>query len=170
MLYLLATIRNGKINVTAEENGIKNSNLSQLLRDLEEETGATLLNRKSDGIEPTQAGMELYNIAAEFEESLHKLDNLQRRARHAPEIKFYLPANLSVDLHDFKSDCFINYTKFDKNFDIAILGYEPEKNDNLYITKIINENNRLITTWWVTSRNDNEKAADLHKFLVDSLI
>lgn len=170
MLYLLATIRNGKINVTAEENGIKNSNLSQLLKDLENETGVTLLNRKNDGIEATEAGMELYKIAAEFEESLHKLDNLQRLAKHAPEIKFYLPANLTVDLHDFESDCYVNYTKFDKNYDIAVLSYEPEGKDDLYVTKVISENNRLTTTWWVTSKNDNKKAAELHKFLVDSLI
>lgn len=170
MLYLLATIRNGKINVTAEENGIKNSNLSQLLKEFEEQTGMALLDRKSDGVEATKAGEEFCVLAQEFENTLRKFEKICRKSVKFPELKFYLPDNLSVDLNGFNKELFINYIKLDKNYDIALLNREPEAAPGLYVTKVINNTNRLTTTLWVASKDDNEEAAQLHKFLVESII
>lgn len=170
MLYLSATIRNGKINLTAEENGIKNSNLSQLLKEFEDETGLALLDRKSDGVEATQAGLEFCTLAEELETTLLKFDNLCQLAAGSPELRFYHPENLKVDLGDFVGECYINYIKSDRNYDIAILNHEPESQEGMYITRLISEHNILMTTWWVASRLGNDKAAELHKFLVDSII
>ena len=46
MLYFNAILRKGKISKAAEENGIKQGNLSHLITDFEKSSGILLLQRK----------------------------------------------------------------------------------------------------------------------------
>ena len=172
LLYLLATIRNGKITQTAEENGIKASNLSSLLKELEEVAGTPLLNRKSDGVEPTMAGKELYKLAKEFEVTLNKFRNLQKKINKNEKIVFYMPQNIEIDLSAFRQDCDVVRTDDFRECDVAIVLQEPEKmSKNYEMTKLIYQNGKMIfNTWAVCKKKQNRSAYKLYKFLVEEIM
>ena len=172
MLYLLATIRNGKITRTAEENGIKTSNLSSLLKDLEKAAGVPLLNRKSDGVEPTTAGRELYKLAREFEETLQKFRNMQSRIKHNEEVYLYLPPNEEVALDAYEDKEYITVVDSFHESDVAILNdAAPVDEAESETTRVIVQNNVLLTNLWIVCRKkQDEKAVRLYRFLVDSIM
>ena len=49
LLALKEVVDKGSIQIAANENGIKNSNLSQLIKDLEDRFNTKLINRNFDG-------------------------------------------------------------------------------------------------------------------------
>lgn len=173
MLYLLATIRNGKITRTAEENGIKISNLSMQLKDLEEATGAALLNRKSDGVEPTPAGLELCELAQEFEEILQRFRDWQSSLQQEKAIYLYLPACLKMDLTAYDGEADVVVVGDVRDCDVAVeLGDAQVADDEIFeTTKVIVQSNAMTFNLRVVCRQkDNEEAVALYKFLVDSMI
>ena len=173
MLYLLATIRNGKITRTAEENGIKISNLSMQLKDLEEATGAALLNRKSDGVEPTPAGLELCELAQEFEEILQRFRDWQSSLQQEKAIYLYLPACLKMDLTAYDGEADVVVVGDVRDCDVAVeLGDAQVADDEIFeTTKVIVQSNVMTFNLRVVCRQkDNEEAVALYKFLVDSMI
>lgn len=58
MLYFNAILRKGKISKAAEENGIKQGNLSHLITDFEKSSGILLLQRSQSGRHPDTAGIK----------------------------------------------------------------------------------------------------------------
>ena len=91
LLYFQETIRNGKITLTAQKNGIKISNLSKMLKDLEEELHVQLLHRSRDGVRPTTAGKQIYNMTLRVEEKLRLFESiLSRREDEFKVIRVYI--------------------------------------------------------------------------------
>ena len=62
ILYFNDILRKGKISKSAEENGIKQSNLSRLITDFEKASGVTLLQRSNQGVIPTPQGMRISQL------------------------------------------------------------------------------------------------------------
>ena len=73
LLALKEVVDKGSIQIAAGENGIKNSNLSQLVKDLEDRFNTKLINRKFDGSQPTNSTQLIYNDICAIEELLNKI-------------------------------------------------------------------------------------------------
>ena len=95
MLYFNAILRKGKISKAAEENGIKQGNLSHLITDFEKSSGILLLQRSNQGVIPTPRGLKISRLTEQLEQSLRELE----KAVH-PEprgsIKFCLAPDLNL--------------------------------------------------------------------------
>ena len=73
LLALKEVVDKGSIQTAANENGIKNSNLSQLIKDLEDRFHTKLINRNFDGSQPTNSTRIIYNDLSSIEEILNKI-------------------------------------------------------------------------------------------------
>ena len=73
LLALKEVVDKGSIQIAACENGIKNSNLSQLIKSLEDRFGTKLINRGFDGSLPTNSAQLIYNDICSIEELLNKI-------------------------------------------------------------------------------------------------
>ncbi len=73
LLALKEVVDKGSIQIAANENGIKNSNLSQLIKDLEDRFNTKLINRNFDGSQPTNSAQIIYNDICSIEELLNKI-------------------------------------------------------------------------------------------------
>ena len=73
LLALKEVVDKGSIQIAANENGIKNSNLSQLVKDLEDRFHTKLINRGFDGSQPTNSTQLIYNDISVIEEILNKI-------------------------------------------------------------------------------------------------
>ena len=73
LLALKEVVDKGSIQIAASENGIKNSNLSQLIKNLEDRFNTKLINRKFDGSQPTNSTQLIYNDICEIESLLNKI-------------------------------------------------------------------------------------------------
>ncbi len=170
LLYLLATIRNGKITQTAEENGIKASNLSNLLKDLEEATGVALLNRKSDGVSPTVAGKELYKLAKEFENTLNKFRNIRDKIQNDKRVIVYLPPNFEINLECFDGRQNVVMSDELEECDVAIMQNSPSRTDWEKTRIIVQKGDIILNFWIVCKQVQNKQAYEVYRFLVDSMM
>jgi len=73
LLALKEVVDKGSIQVAATENGIKNSNLSQLIKDLEDRFDTKLINRNYDGSYPTNSTQIIYSDICAIEALLNKI-------------------------------------------------------------------------------------------------
>ena len=73
MLALKEVIDKGSIQIAAFENGMKNSNMSRLIKDLENRFETKLINRGFDGSQPTNSAQIIYNDICTIEELLNKI-------------------------------------------------------------------------------------------------
>ena len=73
LLALKEVVDKGSIQIAVNENGIKNSNLSQLIKDLEDRFNTKLINRNFDGSQPTNSAQIIYNDICAIEELLKKI-------------------------------------------------------------------------------------------------
>ena len=73
LLALKEVVDKGSIQIAAGENGIKNSNMSQLIKDLEDRFNTKLINRNFDGSQPTNSTQIIYNDICGIEELLNKI-------------------------------------------------------------------------------------------------
>src|SRR5689334_16387642 len=80
--YFIAVAEEGHITRAAERIGIQQPPLSQLIKSIERELGATLLRRKSRGVELTDAGRAFFDSARVVLSQLdHSLEVTRRTAR-----------------------------------------------------------------------------------------
>ena len=73
LLALKEVVDKGSIQTAACENGIKNSNLSQLVKSLEDRFNTKLINRGFDGSQPTNSTRLIYDDICTIEEVLNKV-------------------------------------------------------------------------------------------------
>ena len=73
LLALKEVVDKGSIQIAACENGIKNSNLSQLIKNLEDRFDTKLINRSFDGSQPTNSTQIIYNDICAIEGLLNKI-------------------------------------------------------------------------------------------------
>ena len=73
LLALKEVVDKGSIQIAAGENGIKNSNLSQLIKNLEDRFNTKLINRGFDGSQPTNSTQMIYNDICAIEGLVNKI-------------------------------------------------------------------------------------------------
>lgn len=71
LLSFAAIARSGKIKETAAKNGMKQSNLSKIITDLEKDLGVKLFNRIHNGVSLTENGKNFFQIACGIEKILN---------------------------------------------------------------------------------------------------
>lgn len=87
LLALKEVIDTGQIQAAAERNGIKHSNMSRLIADLESRFKTTLLIRSSSGSVPTNTTRQLY---ADIESISNALDNIIQNLTGPDELTGYI--------------------------------------------------------------------------------
>lgn len=75
ILSFLETAKNSSINKTAEANGMKQANLSKLLKTLEDKLQCHLLERTHNGIKLTENGHEVFKYACDLDKAIYKVKN-----------------------------------------------------------------------------------------------
>lgn len=167
LLYFYAVIENGQINATAEKNGIKAANLSKILKELEEDIGAPLLERSNQGIRPTVLGQKIYLLSKEL--SRHVIALLDQTAVHnaETEVSFYFPANFQLNnIEEFQTrhPGIILSEKKHPDADV-IVSYEEPPADSEHIVVKNNIGSSIRQTIWVSCRQDSEAAAVFAEFI-----
>lgn len=76
LLALKEVIDTGQIQIAANKNGIKHSNMSKLISDLETRLNATLLQRTPAGSLPTSATPEIYSAIETICSTLNKIEQV----------------------------------------------------------------------------------------------
>lgn len=87
LLSLKEVIDSGQIQTAAEKNGLRHSNLSKAISELEEEMHTVLLHRSPKGIEPTSASRLLYE---DINNILKILDNIKNSFSDKEEMMGYI--------------------------------------------------------------------------------
>lgn len=75
LLCFTEVAKNGQINETALKNGMKQSNLSNIIKYLEEELGVKLFNRNYNGVSLTECGTNLFEISCNLDNILTQVNN-----------------------------------------------------------------------------------------------
>lgn len=173
ILYLQDVIRSGTISHTAMQNGIKPSNLSKLLSELEEALGCELLIRNTKGIFPTTHGQTIYNIAVELEKTLHKFENIcQNHFINPDELNIYISESLDIPcLNEFQSTNkqlqLITCGDY-RVADFAVLNHEPD-NTNFSCTQSHIGNN-IHQKIWIICNEKHQAALEIFDFIIVKLL
>ncbi len=77
LMMFIEVAKQGQIKSTAFINGYKQSNLSKSIKDLEIDMGLTLFNRLQGGVSLTNDGKEVFEIACEISNALHKINTFK---------------------------------------------------------------------------------------------
>lgn len=170
LLYFNAVLKNGKISKVAQENGIKQANLSHLITDFEEAFGISLLHRSNQGVYPTKQGLLISKIAEKIEKNIQDFEKLIA-PKQKEQINFYLSPELSLknlaDFEDMHPTYDINYTLSPQEADFAILAQEPTW--NCEYTTFTTQGN-ISQKLWLTCRMDKPQAVALYDFTVRQLL
>lgn len=119
LLCLSAAVKYGSISKAAEKNNMKQSNLSVLIRELEEELGENLVTRVHNGVKITETGRELYALACNLENIIYRSHNMNIRAfRVSGEIRLWTTDGLGISCIN---DCFTEFYSLYPNVNIEIL-------------------------------------------------
>ena len=170
MLYFNAILRKGKISKAAEENGIKQGNLSHLITDFEKSSDILLLQRSNQGVIPTPRGLKISRLTEQLEQSLRELE----KAVH-PEprgsIKFCLAPDLNLkNLSQFQKQhpsWEISPCPVPENADIAVLTRAPDwKCEYTTFSTGGNVSQKL----WIVCRMDKPEAVTLYDFIIQQLL
>lgn len=170
LLYFNAVLKNGKISKVAQENGIKQANLSHLLTDFENATGITLLQRSNQGVTPTQQGILISKIATNIENNLQELEKLIT-PKDTKQIKIFLSPELCLkNLNEFENQhptYKVIIISSPQEADLSILTQEPLW--SCEHTKLTTPGN-LSQKLWLTCKMDKPQAVSLYDFIMKQLL
>ena len=156
LLYLHEIISNGQLSSVARQNGIKASNLSKLMKELEQTLQTKLWTRNARGVTPTQEALKLSTKVSELEEDFDKLVNGIINTSSANQLKIYIPENLhikKIEQYSLEHGNQIIITCSDENNADVIVGYRPPvSNRDLIIVKN-HIGNTVIQDIWVSCIN-----------------
>ena len=160
-------VKYNSITKAAELNGIKAANLSKILKDLEEDVGAPLLERSNQGIRPTVLGQKIYLLSKEL--SQHVIALLDQTGGHTAEaeISFCFPDNFQLNnLEEFQArhPGIILSEKKHPDADVVVSYEEPPADSERIVVKN-NIGSSIRQTIWVSCRQDSEAAAVFAEFI-----
>lgn len=174
LLYFLDVVSSGSFSKTAEKNGIKVSNLSLLIKELEEEIGVNLLQRTSTGVVPTSEGLYIYNLVLSVKEELRDISYLRHKFHEKTSVILYIPPQIvfqSID--DFKEAYpFIDLkiTRIPKSFDIGMFFTLPKNKSNYVIEKHSIQIKNFSQTLWISFNSQLKQVHVVKNFILSQLI
>lgn len=171
LLYFYAVIENGRINITAERNGIKAANLSKMLTELEEEIGAPLLERSNQGVRPTVLGQKIYLLSKELSQHISALLDQTTEHNMATEVSYCFPENFCLnnleEFHTRYPDILL-FEEKSPRADVIVSYREPPADASKIIVKN-NVGSAVTQAVWVCCRQDSEAAVLFAEFINASL-
>lgn len=75
LLCFLTIAKEGTVSGAAVKGGMKQSNMSTIIKDLEDTVNSKLLTRGSRGVMMTDAGKKVYEIACDLDKTIHRITN-----------------------------------------------------------------------------------------------
>ena len=149
LLCFKETGKTGKINETAGKHGYKQSNFSNMLKQLEEELNLPLLTRLSTGVVLTSDGREIFEIASQIENILQRVRTYSKRSKAHGNLRLWVGDGLASGyisgcLPEFylkypkisiEICCSIDNPSLIHETDIAILYQKPPQNKKFKISK-----------------------------------
>jgi hypothetical protein len=171
ILYLAAVVECRSVTKAAEQNGIKQANLSRMMRDLEETIAQPLFVRKSTGLVPTETAMVLYRHALMLQKNLEQAQSLKMNGSSKLDVlKFYKPDALTLGFMKEFSMAKIKYVAQDAEYHVGIFYENPHKNEKGYQTGEYELNIAGLTQKiWIVCQTDNPKACALMDFIISRL-
>lgn len=139
LLYFNEVVKCRQISSAARQNGIKASNLSKQMKDLEEQLHKKLFLRDSRGILPTNEALQLAEKVKKIEQLFDEMLNGFIFTHPISEIKIYLPDNLHFKNYEKYATHTANYKIVkceSKKLADIIIGYEaPQNRTDLIVVK-----------------------------------
>ena len=171
ILYLVSVVECRSITRAAEQNGIKQTNLSAMMKDLEETIGEPLFIRKSNGLLPTESAMMLYRHALNLQKNLEQIQGLKKKQGHRRStLKLYKPQTLTLNFLKEFSKAKIKFVSPESDFDVGIFYEAPQRNDKGFQTGEYHLNIAGITQkLWIVCQSENPDACMLTDFIISRL-
>lgn len=142
--------KHGTVSNAALESGMKQSNFSNCIRELEKKLKCELFNRVHNGVRLTENGKEFFKIGCDLDNALFKIDNYSTaETKISGDVKLWLSEGLGAtylssslpkflmqypDVH-IDIFCSIESPKIIQETDMAIVYEEPKQNDAVIISK-----------------------------------
>lgn len=169
LLYLHEVISCKQISKAANNNGIKASNLSKIITDIEKTSQKKLFIRNSHGLTPTADAVKLALDITEMETMLKRIISNYFTPQRLTEIKLYKPANLQLNfLSDYNSNLKITECKTPNNCDVYIDYAAPANAEDLIVTKC-QLGSKIAQTIWVSAVNTPQAVKLAEKIIADML-
>lgn len=175
MLYLAETAQTGKISKAAEKNGIKSSNLSKIIHEVEKALGFDIFDRKYNGISVTPQASRIMDKAQELLDFVRELEaeiETQIKENGGQVLRVYKCDELNIKGLDsgMKSNGrkFIRFVYNDKDADFSILNRRPkDATGKIVIKKTIG--GAISQDVYIVYDGANPAATELYNFLVMSV-
>lgn len=164
LLYLKEVISYKQINAAAINNGIKASNLSRLIKELEALSGKQLFVRSSQGFTPTGEAISLCQKIINMEKIFEETAALIKPQRGSNSLKLYVSPNFSItNLKKFRQVP-VSLCANEMDADVCVSNYKPANAENMICVenKIGLEFRQSV---WVSSVN-NTHALNLARFII----
>ena len=151
LLCFTETGKTGKINEAAGRNGYKQSNFSNIIKQLEQELKLPLLTRLTTGVRLTNDGREIFEIASQIENILQRVRSYSKHSKIHGNLRLWVGDGLASGyisgcLPEFylkypkisiEICCSIDNPNLIHETDIAILYQKPQLCKALKISKHI---------------------------------
>ncbi|MBQ8870197.1 MAG: LysR family transcriptional regulator [Alphaproteobacteria bacterium] len=164
LLYLNEVIKFSQINAAAEKNGIKASNLSKIIKDLEDYLQKQLFIRTSNGLIPTTKALELSQMINQTETAFDEIIEKIAVNENKKSLQLYIPDNIELkNLQSFKENKII-FCSSSVDADVIVSYEKPQNYQNLIMVEncIGTEFKQKI---WVSSKN-SKQALNLSRFII----
>lgn len=169
LLYLREVIYCGQISRAANNNGIKASNLSKIITDIENVSQKKLFLRASHRLTPTADAVKLAHDITKIETLLQQIIDSSFTPHQLTEIKLYKPENLQLNfLSDYNSNLKITECAIRDKCDVCIDYTAPVNTENLIVTKC-QLGSKIAQTIWVSAVNTPQAVKLAEEIIADML-
>ena len=173
LLYLHEVIAHKTINKAAEANGIKPSNLSVLITELENQVNAKLLIRTPQGCLPTVMGKVFCNLAGELQNFIFEIRESSVAAHAQPSVlHVFVAPNLDFcDCSEFEQkfpEIRLEPVPKQQDADFLILNTPPKETNLSYSEFNIGSN--IKQKIWLCCRDSKAETLRFFDFIVAKLL
>lgn len=164
LLYLNEVIKHSQINAAAEKNGIKSSNLSKIIKDLEDFLQKQLFIRTPNGLIPTTKALELSQMLNQTETVFDEMIEKITISENKKSLQLYVPDNIELkNLPSFKENKIV-FCSSPVDADVIVSYEKPQTPKNFIMVEncIGTEFKQKI---WVSSKN-SKQALNLSRFII----
>ncbi len=166
-LYLHEVIKHHQISAAAMKNGIKASNLSKLIKNLEDISGKRLFIRQPQGLIPTTEALKMAEMITQIEKLFDQAAGHIFSVKADTVLKLYLPDNLVLKNLERFSESPVSLCRDSDTADVIVAYSAPPVNRDL-----ISVENHIGTgfsqTLWVSAVNQ-ENALSLARFIIGEM-
>lgn len=164
LLYLNEVIKYSQINAAAEQNGIKSSNLSKIIKNIEDLTQQKMFIRTNKGLTPTIEALKLSEQIIKMENCFNEMSDNLLNYHFEKKLKLCIPENMQLkNLHLFK-DAILVYTKEETLADVIVSYNKPQNAEELIVVENFIGTD-FVQKIWISAKNC-PTALNLARFII----